>query len=94
MYDSIYGIQTSEEHEDEDDADKPYDKFIDSLQECVAEDDAIIILEAGNEKMSYVVGAATVITSTECKYMDITSIATEKAAELLHNPQWHTRCDY
>lgn len=57
-------------------------------------DDAIIILEAGNEKMRYVVGTATIITSNGCEYLDITQLATKKAAELLCNSAWKTKCEY
>ena len=51
-------------------------------------------LESGNEKMRYVIGSATIITSKVHKYLDITSIAVEEAAILLHNPKWRTKCEY
>lgn len=76
------------------DNDDSYDDFIDRLQESVADDDAIIILESGNEKMRYVVGSATIITSTECRNMDITDLATKQASEMLNNPSWKTQCEY
>lgn len=67
---------------------------IDKLQEFVADDDAVIILESGNEKMRYVVGSATIVTSSDYKYIDIEDIAVKQAGEMLHNPLWKTICDY
>ena len=98
-YGGISGILPASESASEDDAysyldDCSYDDFLDALQECVAESDAIIILESGSEKMRYVVGAATVITSKEIRYLDITDLAVKAASEMLGNPNWVTVCDY
>lgn len=92
VYGGISGLRDSDD--DGFDDDSSYDDFIDRLQESVADDDAIIILESGNEKMRYVTGSATIITSSECKYMDITSLAVKQAGEMLHNSSWQTRCEY
>lgn len=94
VYGGIAGVRNAEEDTDEDVDDTAYDEFIDGLQKCIAGDDAIIILESGNEKMRYIIGAATIITSTGCEHLDITSIAAQKAAEILENPDWQTRCEY
>lgn len=94
MYGGISGVCNAQDDERDDCDDSSYDEFIAGLQECVADDDAIIILETGNEKMRYVIGSATIITSNEYNYMDITSIATKKAAAILSNPAWETRFEY
>lgn len=94
VYGGIAGIRDAEEDYDEDADESSYDEFLDGLQECIADDDAIIILESGNEKMRYVIGSASIITSKGYEYLDITSMATEKAAEMLENPDWKTRCDH
>ena len=83
LYGSIAGL--CNENEDED---------VDALQECVADDDAVIILESGNEKLRYIIGGATIITSKSSEYVDITSVAKDKAAKMLNNPNWQTRCEY
>lgn len=88
------GISGLRDPDDDTDDDSSYDNFIDQLQASVADDDAIIILESGNEKMRYVIGSATIITSSDYKYMDITNLAAKQAAEMLHNPSWQTRCEY
>ena len=94
VYSGIAGVRNARDDGDEDCDDSAYDEFIDGLQKCVADDDAIIILEVGNEKMRYVVGSATIITSKDYEYLDITNLATERAAQMLCNPGWQTRCDY
>ena len=95
VYGGISGLRNACADEEDDDYDESsYDEFIDGLQECVADDDAIIILEAGNEKMRYVIGAATIITSSKFAYLDITDLAKQKASEFLCNPSWQTQCTY
>ena len=87
-YGPIYGIVT------DDDINDDYDGFVSGLAELVAEDDAIIIMESGNEKLRYLVGSALVITSKQIKYMQIEALAAEAAAKMLGNPSWATRVDY
>ena len=60
----------------------------------IADDDAVIILESGNEKLRYVVGSAVVITNTDYEYMEISTLAAEMAAKLLNNSQWKTKISY
>lgn len=86
--------QTGTMNDDDVDDDAAYEAFIFGLQQHIANDDAIIILEAGNEKLNYVTGSALIITSQVTRYFCISDIAKAKAAELLHNPQWTTKCDY
>lgn len=94
VYGGIAGVKNAKEDYDEDVDETAFDEFVGGLQECVAKDDAVIILESGNEKMRYVVGSATIITNDGYEYLDITSIASKRAAEMLKNPDWKTRCDY
>lgn len=92
VYGGILGF--SDSSSDEFDEVKACEDFIKYLQESVSDDDAVIILESGNEKMCYVVGSATVITSSEIKTINITDLAIEKARDILNNPLWKTRCEY
>lgn len=96
-YGLIAGINpTLDEFNDEDyDPDAcSYDEFVDGLQKLVADDDAIVIYEAGNEKMRYVNGTVEIITSTNYKALSIIDIANKAAAKLLGNPSWTTRSTY
>lgn len=90
-YSSILGVPLNEKDEDEE---YGYDEFINGLSEHVAEDDAAIIFESGNEKLRYLVGSASVVTNTQSEYLDIAVIAAETAAKMLGNPSWETRVAY
>ena len=91
-YGGIAGLCDVDEDPDEID-DSAYDAFINGLQEHVAENDAVIIFEVGNENLRYVVGSAEIITSNDCKYISIQDLATKQTAEMLQNPEWKTQCD-
>ena len=53
------------------------------MQEIVESDDAIIILEIGNSKLSDVYATATIITESETDYVDLREVASDKAVDLL-----------
>lgn len=89
-YGGIGGLRGDDDEYD----DSCYDDFIDGLKEHVADDDAIIILECGNEKLRYLVGCAEIITSKSYDYLDIAGAATKRAAELLNNTDWLTKITY
>lgn len=74
--------------------DDAYDSFVDEIQKLIAEDDAVIIFEIGREKLKYLNGLATVITTKEHKYLDISDIAIEQARKMLNNKEWETNSNY
>ena len=73
---------------------KDYDAFLDELQKHIADDDAVIIMEGGHEKLRYVVGSATIVTSKTVEYLGIKELAEKRVRRLLDNPDWLTRCEY
>lgn len=89
---SLTGILSETENTDE--PDDAYDRLIKGLQEHIIEDDAVIIFESGREKLNYVNGLATVITSKECKYLDISDFAVEEVRKMLGNKEWETNSSY
>lgn len=91
-YGGIAGIRDTDE--DDDLEETAFDRFLEKLQQCVAEDDAVIILEAGNEKMRYVVGTALILTNKACEHLDIAELAEKRAAELLTIPSWKIKLMY
>ena len=91
-YGGIAGIRDT--NEDDDLEEISFDRFLEKLQKCVAEDDAVIIMEAGNEKMRYVVGTALILTSKVCECMDVAELAEKRTAELLAIPSWKTKLMY
>ena len=97
-YGSILGVPVFDEEECSEDeydcCDYDYDEFVNGLADLVSDDDAIIILESGNEKLRYLVGSAMIITSTSSEYLDISTIAAESAAKMLGNEKWKTKLEY
>lgn len=71
-----------------------YDGFLKQLQKCVADDDAVIILNAGREGLRYVIGMATIVTTNSCQHIDMTYLAIDRAKQMLGNPEWNTNCEY
>lgn len=86
----ILGIKESPE----DDNETACVAFVEALQRCVADDDAIIILEVISNQLEYAMGDAMIITSSGYCSLDMTDIAMETAAQMLNNPEWDTQCDY
>lgn len=83
------------QHDDECDSDSAeYDEFVDELQKLISENDAVIILETGAEKLRYVVGQATIITPTQYQVINLTDTAIDVAKELLKDEGWSTKCEY
>lgn len=93
-YGAIAGLKNAAADDDDLLDESAYDEFIRGLQEHVAEDDAVILMEAGHEKLCYVTGAATILTSSGQEYLNLAETATNWAAEMLRNPGWRTQCDY
>ena len=83
----IMGLNNAED-------DCSYDEFLKELQEHIAEDDAVIILESGKEKLRYITGYATVVTSSESKFANIADIAIDIAKKALNNQNWSTDISY
>ncbi len=102
VYGSISGLCSTQpidgdedaDIDEDDDEDASYDDFLKALQEYIADGDAVIILESGHENMKYVIGLATVVTSTSCEYIDITTLAEKQARLILNDPDWTTKCEY
>ena len=70
-----------------------YDAFIRGLQQHIREDDTVIILEAGWEKLRYLIGCAEIITCSGFEYLNISDLAQARAATILGNPGWQTQFD-
>lgn len=93
-YGSISGIKEDDELLDDSYDEDAFERFVQGLQECVVDDDAIVITEVGNEKLCYATAVATIITSTSCETVDLTESAYSKASQMLCDPNWTTMCEY
>ena len=89
-YGGIAGLPNESDNEIDDDS---YDRFTDGLQKCVSENDAVIIMESGHEKLRYVTGSAFIITSNDTKYLDVETLALEAIKKMV-GTEFVTRMDY
>lgn len=90
----ISGLRNAAEDTAETAGETAYDEFVCGLQQHVQENDAVIILESGREKLCYLVGTAEIITCTNCDHLDISDLAQRHAGVMLGNPAWQTKLDY
>lgn len=86
-YGSIYGISESDEDDD-------YDAFLEGLQKQIVDDEAIIISEVGYEKLRYVSGYATVITSQDISTINLEDKSIELAQEMVKNKEYYPQMSY
>lgn len=91
-YGGIFGYV--DDDDDDLDYDIAYEKFFKMLHDIVAEDDAIILMEVGNEKLRYVTGYATIITTNDSRTIDLTNDAIELAGKMLGDSGYRTQVDY
>jgi len=79
---------------DEDDScDEAHDKMIEELQKILPDGEAIILTEAGSEKIKFISCTATIITNSKIKYVSLDGIALATAREMLQNPDYTTVMD-
>lgn len=94
-YSGISGyFSNNDEDTFESEEDEAYCRFLTELQKCVAEDDAILIFEVGNERLRYVGGDVTVITCKQHVARSLEYVGKEVAQKLLKNKNWQTRSTY
>lgn len=70
-----------------------YDAFVCGLQQHIREDDAVILLESGREKLCHLVGSAEIITCNGHESLDISDLAQARAAAMLGSPGWQAQFD-
>lgn len=78
---------------DEDDLEYDFALMVQKLQDILVEDDAIIIMSSGHEKLRYVVGTAVVITKTTSEFLDVKELAKNTARSILRDENWDTVCE-
>lgn len=89
-YSSLSGLPCG----DEEDYECDLGAFHSALQQVVADGHAIIITEVGYEKLRYLVGDCTVITSQEIDYTNLRDVGLTKAQQLLKDPQYQPSMEY
>lgn len=68
------------------DNDPDYDRFIEKLQACLVEGDAIIITEVGHEKLNYLTATAAIVGKHGHKFIDFHDVTVGMVDEV--EPNW------
>lgn len=66
--------------------------FIGQLQELLPEDDCIVVIETGYQKLQYLWGEASIITKNNIQYTSLEHTVREILAKTM-GPDFHTRLD-
>ena len=80
--------------DDDDSIDEATGKMIEEFQQILPDGEAIILTEAGSEKMNLISCVATIITNADVKYVNLANVAVSIAREMLKNPDFTTEMDY
>lgn len=88
---NLTGLIKDEEEDEEEAHERAYDTMLEELQKILPDGEAIIIIEAGSEKMRYIAGTSTIVTKNEICVLDLADISLKKARELLNNPRFETQ---
>lgn len=88
---SISGLR---EEGAEPDDEASYPALIAAIQEIIFPGEAMVIMEAGHEKLRYVVGEVTVITKDSYEGGNIRDMALKMAGKLLGNPGYEMQMEY
>ena len=79
---------------DDDGIDEARGRMITELQKILPDGEAIILTEAGSEKMNYISCVATIITNTNAQTLNLSDAAIAKAREMLADSDFTTEMDY
>ena len=90
----IAGVKNAKDDTDPENNESSYDEFISGLQDCVVDDDAIILYQSGHEKLCSVAAYAEIITAKDYQFLNLFDLADQKAASILNNPSWKTQRVY
>lgn len=90
-YSTIDYVEPSEDEDSDNDPD--FNLFAKQLQEILPENEAFVLLEAGNEKLRYITGYATIITKNDFRCIDLTEMARNECKKLL-GPDFETKMEY
>lgn len=84
------------DNEDGTEAEEPaeWEEFCKELSNLLPEVEAVILLEAGHEKLRYLTGWAQILTRHGSRFVDLARESCKKACELLKDDSWSTRIYY
>lgn len=88
-----YEIRICRDKEDLTEDSNGMDTFYKELQQILPDGEAMILQEAGHEKLNYVAGVATIITNKEIRFLDLSELAVKTAGKML-GTDFQTQMDY
>ena len=88
-YGSLYYYPGEEEDEDPD-----IGQFFLDIQKILPDDEVFVLMEAGHEKLRYVVGAVDIVTSKEHRWLNLKEFAVVSAKEMLGDKFRGTDLEY
>lgn len=68
-------------------------EFYQELQKILPDQEAMILMEAGNEKLRYVVGLATIVTNKEIRFVNMEDVALKTVKSMI-GEDFTTQMDY
>lgn len=68
-------------------------EFYQELQKILPDQEAMILMEVGNEKLRYVVGLATIVTNKEIRYINMEDAALKTVRSMV-GEDFTTQMDY
>lgn len=86
--------ENGKEDESAYDIEADFDLMVKELQAILPNNEAIIIMNVGHEKLRYVTGHTVIITHSDCSYIDMACAAKAKAKEMVGDTDWDTVCEY
>ena len=88
-----YEIHTCDEESDVTFEDDCMLEFYQELQKILPDQEAMILMEVGNEKLRYVVGLATIVTSKEIRFVNMADVALKTVKSMI-GEDFTTQMDY
>lgn len=70
------------------------DEFYEKLQELIPEGEAVLVTEVGHEKLCYLEGYCTIITSDSIECVSLQEAALQKTRELLRDNKYEVDFNY
>ena len=88
-----YEIHTCDEESDVTFEDDCMLEFYQELQKILPDQEAMILMEVGNEKLRYVVGLATIVTNKEIRFVNMADVALKTVKSMI-GEDFTTQMDY
>lgn len=98
VYEAIEKYDKNEIHTCKNESDVTFDddcmlEFYQALQKILPDQEAMILMEVGNEKLRYVVGLVTIVTNKEIRFVNMNDVALKTVKSMI-GEDFTTQMDY